>query len=180
MMNIAQEIFLLFFAINHGVMLATLPKGAFPTDTAFSRRIFSNAVGKWIDTKKFWNISKKRLLLSFLLVNFLPLTYFISVFFLLLSYDVSEKASFMNGLKILLLPFLALATHGFYRIYFAVILKFNTHFCEENLLKKWEEEGRDLESPVRHAVGSVLYFIPIVILTVYKIYPLLLAIINSF
>ena len=46
-MNLAQEIFLLFFAISHGIMIANLPKGSFPTDTAFSRREYKN--GEWVD-----------------------------------------------------------------------------------------------------------------------------------
>lgn len=167
-MNLAQEIFLLFFAISHGVMLATLPKGSFPTDTALSRREYKN--GGWEDTEKFWNISKKRLIVSTLFVNFLPIVYFILVFFLLSSYEVyPEKLSFVNALKILLLPFLALPTHGFYRIYFGYLLRFKAHLCEEYSLNEWEkDERRDLESPIRHAFGSIYHFIPVFMVMSHK------------
>lgn len=167
-LNTAQNIFLLFYSILFGVMLSILPPGSFPTDTALSRREFQNDLNRWVDTKKFWNKSKQRFLLSFFCTNVVPSLYFALIVLLLGNIQLELSFSLSSIVWLLFIPLLASAPFGFYRIYAAILFAFEDRVVDQIPQYKEYLRGRDKVSPWRHALGSLFYFIwPILFVFLY-------------
>jgi len=124
-----------------------------------SRREWCKERKQWIDTGKFWNKSKKRFLISFLIVNVIPSLYFALILLPLGSVQLELSISPANIVWLLLIPLLASVPFGFYRIYAAVLLYFDGKIVDKTPQYEWYLEGRDSASPLRHLLGSLFYFI---------------------
>jgi len=180
-LNISQEIFLLFFSILFGVMLSTLPPGSFPTDTFFSKLEWKEKgekEGGWVNTGKFWNKSKKRFFLSFAIVNILPIIYFALYLMLLRDVQFELTIGLSSIAWLVFIPLLASTPLGFYRIYAAILYKYEKIFVDR--IPQYVEflKGRDLASPKRHALGSLFYFIWPILLALLLLCPIILSILN--
>jgi uncharacterized membrane protein YkvA (DUF1232 family) len=154
-------------------MLSTLPPGSFPTDTMLSTREWyededTKDGGTWKETRKFWNKSKKRFLVSFLFVNVGPLLYFALILLFLENIQFELSVDFLSFFRLVYIPLLASAPFGFYRIYVATLCRFEKQVVDMIPSYATYLKGRD-RSPKRHALGSIFYFIWPICFIIYTI-----------
>jgi len=132
-LNIAQELFLVLFAILYGVMLQSI--GALrPFPLGRTCRGYMNQMRKVDPSSNEWLVRmwRKRVGLSIVFLNILPLLYFFislrGLNTVSISHDFSSVCDFVN---VFFIFWSAVGVFGFYRIYIAIAAwRWETLFCD--------------------------------------------------
>lgn len=116
-MNTSQTVFALFYAIMWGALANVYPRWK-----AFDLSLTAYPGGH----------AGRRWLLSFLLLNFVPILYFVSIQFVLNDWRLysTDSRTFLKLIVILLQPF---ALIGFYWVWTAIVQKFRATFYPQPL-----------------------------------------------
>jgi hypothetical protein len=149
-LNTAQELFAIFFAIFYGLMLGYAQEYN-PFDTYDAWRRKRSAI--------------KRLLTALLILNFIPFLHFAIVFIILGKLEIFLGATISDVLKIVLVPFLSLFGHGYYRIFTAFLYRFPKAFYTSK--KRIQQLTKAPTVFLARFVPGLLYaFLPTLILLV--------------
>lgn len=149
MLNSAQTLFGVFFAIFYGLML--------------------NYAGLYhpFDTYDAWRGKKtaqRRLLTSTVVLNVLPFLNFAWILISLGGVEISPQWDLVNVSLILLVLLLSLTVHGYYRIFVALLYKYPRSFYTNHKriekLTKLDEEGRTVSFGARFWPGLLYIMIP--------------------
>lgn len=161
-MNEAQTLFSIFFSIIYGFRLSSLRSGTFPIAMVSSKKE-RDENGNWVSKGvRFLNIAKKRAILSFFLLYACPVLYFVAVFFFLSDFGNISTYHISNFLKVLLLLMLGFVIHGFNAIHTAFLVWKPQYFIDEVEMNRFLSDKPN--SPMRYVIGSLPYFIPLLIL----------------
>ena len=136
-LNNAQELFLVLFSILYGVMLQSLSALApFPLGRIFRgyktrdgqvKEDFKLCGGK--SNNQLTRMWRKRVLLSFVTLNILPMLYFLGILSLL--DRISVSFSYSSLLDSVFIFWSALGVFGFYRLFHALFAwKWKRLFCD--------------------------------------------------
>ena len=153
-----QEIFLVVYSVLWGAMLQSLGKiQPFPWNRVLSKETCQCLYCNNIVTFTYGQITRRRLTLSLVLLNIIPFSFLILVYYSLRT----ANAIFYYPWKFLPVFIYVLwssfAVFGFYRFYHVFMICKQWWFCDRLKFLLEREIGKD---PIGHFLGGCLYFIP--------------------
>lgn len=164
-MNEVQEIFLVLFSILFGTMLQSLGGlMPFPWGKIFSRKKYVRQLKGKIVVKTIKKIVFWRLTLSIIILNILPLAFFIVVLYSLRGFCGSFYSS-SNILALIYVGWSALAVFGFYRIYHFIIVHPRIRWIFWDRLKAVQKREIS-ENWKAHLWSALLYLLPPIAISV--------------